>query len=115
MNKDRERELARLRQARRRARLKENGKTVTVTLTVEEAEQLKELCTVRRMGRTPYTENEFIQLLILRNWQTWEAQRSTLGKCEHCKKEKSEGGCNGKHKSETYKCWLAIEANQLNL
>lgn len=115
MNKDRERELARLRQARRRAKIKENGKSVTVTLTTEEAKQLKELCAARRMGRTPYTENEFIQLLILRNWQAWQAEKQQLGICENCNLEKEKGGCGGKYKDETYKCWLALEANKLNL
>ena len=50
---DRQRELARIRQARRRARLKEEGTSVTVTLTKQEEAMLQELCRVRRPGRTP--------------------------------------------------------------
>ncbi len=56
---DRQRELARIRQARRRARLKEEGTSVTVTLTKQEEAMLQELCRVRRPGRTPYSMNEF--------------------------------------------------------
>ncbi len=52
---DRQRELARIRQARRRARLKEEGTSVTVTLTKQEEAMLQELCRVRRPGRTPYS------------------------------------------------------------
>ena len=48
---DRQREQARIRQARRRARLKEEGASVTVTLTKQEEAMLQELCRVRRPGR----------------------------------------------------------------
>ncbi len=46
---DRQRELARIRRARRRARLKEEGTSVTVTLTKQEEAMLQELCRVRRL------------------------------------------------------------------
>ncbi len=49
---DRQREQARIRQARRRARLKEEGASVTVTLIKQEEAMLQELCRVRRPGRT---------------------------------------------------------------
>nr|QBQ67106.1 Hypothetical protein [Klebsiella pneumoniae] len=52
---DRQREQARIRQARRRARLKEEGASVTVTLTKQEEAMLQELCRVRRPGRTAYS------------------------------------------------------------
>nr|QWP89219.1 hypothetical protein IHCLGBEB_00022 [Escherichia coli] len=51
---DRQREQARIRQARRRARLKEEGASVTVTLTKQEEAMLQELCRVRRPGRTTH-------------------------------------------------------------
>lgn len=112
---DRQRELARIRQARRRARLKEEGTIVTVTLTKQEEAMLQELCRVRRPGRTPYSTNEFFQLLLIRNWQQWQEQKSQLGKCQACGKLKAEGGCEGERKGETFNCWLAVEANELNL
>ncbi|MEY8888181.1 hypothetical protein AB9K39_27225 [Klebsiella pneumoniae] len=100
---DRQRELARIRQARRRARLKEEGTSVTVTLTKQEEAMLQELCRVRRPGRTPYSTNEFFQLLLIRNWQQWQEQKAQLGKCQACGKLKAEGGArvNGKAKPLT--------------
>ena len=112
---DRQREQARIRQARRRARLKEEGASVTVTLTKQEEAMLQELCRVRRPGRTAYSTNEFFQLLLIRNWQQWQEQKAQLGKCQACGKLKAEGGCGGERQSETFNCWLAVEANELNV
>lgn len=50
---DRQREQARIRCARRRARLKEEGASVTVTLTKQEEAMLQELCRVRRRDEQP--------------------------------------------------------------
>ncbi|WP_407245652.1 hypothetical protein [Klebsiella pneumoniae] len=72
---ERERMLARRRQARRRERLRAEGVSVTVTLTHDEAAQLEELRQVRRMGKQPYSPNEFFQLLLIRNWQQWEKEK----------------------------------------
>ncbi|MDM5003214.1 hypothetical protein QT352_29625 (plasmid) [Escherichia coli] len=105
---DRQREQARIRQARRRARLKEEGASVTVTLTKQEEAMLQELCRVRRPGRTAYSTNEFFQLLLIRNWQQWQEQKAQLGKCQACEKLKAEGGCGGERQSETFNCWLAV-------
>ncbi|BCY66047.1 hypothetical protein TUM12133_51260 (plasmid) [Klebsiella pneumoniae] len=52
---------------------------------------LQELCRVRRPGRTPYSTNEFFQLLLIRNWQQWQEQKAQLGKCQACGKLKAEG------------------------
>lgn len=112
---DRQREQARIRQARRRERLKEEGASVTVTLTKQEEAMLQELCRVRRPGRTAYSTNEFFQLLLIRNWQQWQEQKAQLGKCQACGKLKAEGGCGGERQSETFNCWLAVEANELNV
>lgn len=103
---DRKREQARIRQARRRARLKEEGASVTVTLTKQEEAMLHELCRVRRPGRTAYST---------KNWQQWQEQKARLGKCQACGKLKAEGGCGGERQCETFNCWLAVEANELNL
>lgn len=48
---------------------------MTVTLTHDEAAQLDELRQVRRMGKQPYSPNEFFQLLLIRNWQQWEKEK----------------------------------------
>ena len=112
---ERERMLARRRQARRRERLRAEGVNVTVTLTHDEAAQLDELRQVRRMGKQPYSPNEFFQLLLIRNWQQWEKEKAALGTCQHCGKSKAGGGCGGEFQKETYRCWLAQDANALNL
>lgn len=118
MNMDKtelERMLARRRQARRRERLRAEGVIVTVTLTHDEATQLEELRQVRRMGKQPYSPNEFFQLLLIRNWQQWEKEKASLGICQHCGKDKGAGGCGGEFQKNTYLCWLALDANALNL
>ncbi|VDB02275.1 hypothetical protein BANRA_05609 [Klebsiella pneumoniae] len=95
---DRQRELARIRQARRRARLKEEGTSVTVTLTKQEEAMLQELCRVRRRTNALFNERIF-QLLLIRNWQQWQ-QKAQLGKCG---RKAESGGCevNGKAKPLT--------------
>lgn len=110
-----ERMLARRRQARRRERLRAENISVTVTLTHEEATQLAELRQVRRMGKQPYSANEFFQLLLIRNWQLWEKEKAALGTCPYCGKDRAAGGCGGEFQKRTYQCWLAQEANKLNL
>ena len=42
-------------------------------------------------------------------------KKAQLGKCQACGKLKAEGGCEGERKGETFNCWLAVEANELNL
>lgn len=59
--------------------------------------------------------DEFFQLLLIRNWQQWEKEKAALGTCQHCGKSKSGGGCGGEFQKETYQCWLAQDANALNL
>lgn len=88
---DRQREQARIRQARRRARLKEEGASVTVTLTKQEEAMLQELCRVRRPGRTAYSTNEFFQLLLIRNWQQWQEQKAQPGEMPGLRKAESGG------------------------
>ncbi|MDM5003213.1 hypothetical protein QT352_29620 (plasmid) [Escherichia coli] len=47
--------------------------------------------------------------------QQWQEQKAQLGKCQACGKLKAEGGCGGERQSETFNCWLAVEANELNV
>lgn len=95
---ERERMLARRRQARRRERLRAEGVSVTVTLTHNEAAQLDELRQVRRMGKQPYSPNEFFQLLLIRNWQQWEKEKAALGTCQHCGKSNPVAAAAGSFK-----------------
>ncbi|EPN9162962.1 hypothetical protein ACT4EA_004158 [Escherichia coli] len=110
----RKRELARLRQQRRREKLKQQCVTVTLTLTHEEAAQLDELRSVRRMGRQPYTADEYFQLLLIRDYQKWQEEKQQLGNCDFCGKSKAEGGCRGENK-KLAACWLQVDAIALNL
>lgn len=111
---EKKRQQAAERQRRRRARLKAEAVTVTLTLSHEEAAMLEELKSVRRMGRTPYTTEEFFQLLLIRNYQAWQAESAQLGNCQKCGRDKATGGCGGENKHLSG-CWLQIDANQLNL
>jgi len=109
------RQQAAERQRRRRERLKKDGVTVTLPLTHQENAMLDELCQVRRMGRSPYTNTEFIQLLIIREHQKWKKQEAALGKCDLCGKSKAQGGCNGEYQQSTLECWLASGSLKLAL
>lgn len=111
---EKKRQQAAERQRRRRARLKEEGVTVTLTLSHKEAAMLNELKKVRRMGRQPYSTDEFFQLLLIRDYQKWQAQKIQLGTCEHCGESKASGGCRGDNQRHGA-CWLQFEANKLNL
>lgn len=111
---EKKRQQAAERQRRRRARLKEEAVTVTLTMSHEEGAMLEELKRVRRMGRAPYTTDEFFMLLLIRNYQAWQAESAQLGKCQKCGLDKASGGCGGENKHLSA-CWLQIDANQLNL
>ncbi len=63
------------------ARLKEEGTSVTVTLTKQEEAMLQELCRVRRPDERLIQRTNFFQLLLIRNWQQWQEQKAQLGKC----------------------------------
>ena len=63
------------RQRQRRERLKQSGTTRRDwVLEPEELRMLGEICIQRRPGRTPYSENEVIGLLIRKNYK--ELQKS---------------------------------------
>ena len=111
---ERERMLARRRQARRRERLRNEGVSVTVTLTHDEAAQLEELRQVRRMGKQPIHQMSF-PAAADPQLATVEKEKAALGTCQHCGKSKAGGGCGGEFQKETYRCWLAQDANALNL
>ena len=71
------------RQRIRREKLKEQGTTRRDwILEPEELRMLGEICTQRRPGRTPYSENEVIGLLIRKNYK--ELQKAISGPCQRC-------------------------------
>jgi hypothetical protein len=74
------------------ARFKEEGTSVTVTLTKQEEAMLQELCRVRR-PRTPYSTNEFFQLLLPQLAAVAGAE-GTAGKMPGLRKAES-GGVRG--------------------
>lgn len=92
---DRQRELARIRQARRRARLKEEGASVTVTLTKQEEAMLQELCRVRRPGRTPYSTNEIFPAAADPQLAAVAGAKGTAGKMPGLRKAESGGRLRG--------------------
>lgn len=71
------------RQRQRRERLKQSGTTRRDwVLEPEELRMLGEICIQRRPGRTPYSENEVIGLLIRKNYK--ELQKSLANTCQRC-------------------------------
>lgn len=71
------------RQRLRRERLKQSGTTRRDwVLEPEELRMLGEICIQRRLGRTPYSENEVIGLLIRKNYK--ELQKSLANTCQRC-------------------------------
>ncbi|WP_252904095.1 hypothetical protein [Shigella flexneri] len=87
---------------------------MTVTLTKQEEAMLQELCRVRRPGRTAYSTNEFFQLLLIRNWQQWQEQKAQLGNARLAEAE-SGGRLRRRTAERNFNCWLAVEANELNV
>ena len=71
------------RQKLRRERLKKSGTSRRDwILEPEELRMLAEICAQRRPGRTPYSENEVIGLLIRKNYK--ELQKTLSGSCQRC-------------------------------
>ncbi|WP_407199284.1 hypothetical protein [Citrobacter portucalensis] len=113
---DRQREQARIRQARRRARLKEEGASVTVTLTKQEEAMLQELCWFVVQDETAYSTNEFFQLLLIRNVATVAGAKGAAGEMPGLRKAESGGRLRRRTaERKTFNCWLAVEANELNV
>ena len=88
-------------------------KRIEVQLSEKERERLDELCRVRAGVGDPYTADEFISLLIHRNWEQLQHQLSELGTCKKCGSALPEG-CGGLFKGDT-ECWHTREAKVLSL
>lgn len=86
---------------------------VEVMLGKNEMERLEKLCNIRGGVRGPYSADEFISLLIHRNWQQLQNELAQLGGCHHCKSALPDG-CNGLFKGDA-RCWHTEQAKKLGL
>ncbi|CAH3992702.1 MULTISPECIES: hypothetical protein [Enterobacteriaceae] len=101
------------RQRIRREKLKKQGTTRRDwVLEPEELRMLGEICTQRRPGREPYSENEVIGLLIRKNYK--ELQKKLSGSCTRCGQELPVSEClfdgEGTCHLTTLRLKLAIKA-----
>lgn len=88
-------------------------KRIEVQLSEKERERLGELCRVRAGVGEPYTADEFISLLIHRNWELLQKQLAELGTCKKCGSVLPEG-CGGLFKGDA-ECWHTRDAKVLGL
>ena len=88
-------------------------KRIEVQLSEKERERLDELCRVRAGVGEPYTVDEFISLLIHRNWEQLKQQLAELGTCKKCGSALPEG-CGGLFKGDAG-CWHTRGAKVLSL
>lgn len=88
-------------------------KRIEVQLSEKERERLGELCRVRAGVGEPYTADEFISLLIHRNWEQLQSQLAELDTCKKCGSVLPEG-CGGLFKGES-DCWHTKDAKVLSL
>lgn len=101
------------RQRIRREKLKKQGTTRRDwVLEPEELRMLGEICTQRRPGRAPYSENEVIGLLIRKNYK--ELKKKLSGSCTRCGQELPVSEClfdgEGTCQLTTLRLKLAIKA-----
>lgn len=88
-------------------------KRIEVQLSEKERERLGELCRVRAGIGEPYTADEFISLLIHRNWELLQQQLAELGTCKKCGSALPEG-CSGLFKGDA-ECWHTKDVKVLSL
>ncbi len=88
-------------------------KRIEVQLSEKERERLDELCRVRAGVGEPYTADEFISLLIHRNWELLQQQLAELRTCKKCGSSLPEG-CKGLFKGDS-DCWHTKDAKALRL
>lgn len=88
-------------------------KRIEVQLSEREREHLGELCRIRAGVGEPYTADEFISLLIHRNWELLQQQLAELGTCKKCGSALPEG-CGGLFKGDS-ECWHSKDAKTLSL
>ncbi|GHA05378.1 hypothetical protein [Oceanisphaera arctica] len=86
---------------------------VEVSLGINESNRLDELCKTRGGVRGPYSADEYLTLLIHRDWQKLQSQLAELGTCNHCGDPLPEG-CKGLFKGAGT-CWHTTEAKALEL
>lgn len=86
---------------------------VEVSLGINESNRLDELCKIRGGVRGPYSVDEYLTLLIHRDWQRLQQQLAELGTCSHCTDSLPEG-CKGLFKGAS-SCWHTTEAKALEL
>lgn len=86
---------------------------IEISLGKNEVSRLDELCKTRGGVRGPYSTDEYLSLLIHRDWQKLQQQLAELGTCSHCNDPLPEG-CNGLFKG-TITCWHTFEAKELAL
>lgn len=102
------------RKRKSRAAAKAAGITrLEVLLGEAELQRLDELCRVRGGVRGPYSADEYISLLIHRDWQRLQQQLAELGHCAHCRDALPQG-CNGLFKGDS-RCWHTEQAKRLAL
>ena len=86
---------------------------IEISLGKNEVSRLDELCKVRGGVRGPYSTDEFLTLLIHRDWQKLQQQLAELETCSHCSDQLPEG-CKGLFKGAS-SCWHTTEAKALEL
>ncbi|UAN55465.1 hypothetical protein [Serratia sp. JSRIV004] len=102
------------RKAEQRAKLAASGGLRhELVLTQPETEALERNRQRRNPGRSAYSRNEYISLLILCDDQRLERQEKALGSCQRCGKVLP-GGCNGDFKGEAA-CWFTRDCLSMNL
>lgn len=86
---------------------------VEVSLGKNEIKRLDELCKTRGGVRGPYSVDEYLTLLIHRDWEKLQRQLVELDKCSHCGDQLPEG-CQGLFKGAVT-CWHTFKAKELAL
>ncbi|KYO58422.1 hypothetical protein [Vibrio parahaemolyticus] len=109
MTDDKKREAARERKRRQRQREKElDIQEVRLKLSKVDRERLETMCKARAVTGEPYDMDEYITLLIDRDWQKLQQQLKELnGQCCGKCKDPLPGGCNGLFKGDSacYHTW----------
>nr|WP_241391053.1 hypothetical protein [Serratia proteamaculans]ULG15523.1 hypothetical protein 465p1_00118 [Serratia proteamaculans] len=102
------------RKAEQRAKLAaKGGLRHELVLTQQEAQMLERNRQRRNPGRTAYSRNEYISLLILCDDQRLDRQEAALGGCQRCGKVLP-SGCNGDYQGEAA-CWFTRDCLSMNL
>jgi phage FluMu protein gp41 len=102
------------RKRRSRAAARERGRErVETVLTSTELERLQWLCQMRGGVRGPYSVDEYLSLLIHRDYERLQAQLAALGTCAKCG-HALPAGCEGVLKGDAG-CWHTARYRELEL